>query len=390
MIAEARPRIVYLDHSATTCVHPSVVEAMVPYFSVEYGNPSSVHTLGQHARQALEQSHRTVAEILHCAPREVVFTGSGTESDNLALRGVALARRRDGRHIVTTPIEHHAITHSLEQLVQTLGLEVTEVPVDANGLVQPEAIAAALRPDTILVSVMYANNEVGTIQPLTEIGALVRERGIIFHTDAVQAGGYLSLDVQALQVDLLSLSGHKFHAPKGVGVLYIRRGTPYVSMITGGGQEDGRRSGTENIPGIVGLVTALRQAQSERDAKNERLRALRDHLIGGVLERVPGSQLTGHPERRLPGHASFTIDGVEADALLLALDLEGIAASSGSACASGAAEPSHVLKAMGLPRARAMGALRLSLGDDNQPEDIERALEVLPKVVERLRAFTYV
>ncbi|MCZ7567566.1 MAG: cysteine desulfurase [Ardenticatenaceae bacterium] len=390
MIAEARPRIVYLDHSATTCVHPSVVEAMVPYFSVEYGNPSSVHTLGQHARQALEQSHRTVAEILNCAPREVVFTGSGTESDNLALRGVALARRRDGRHIVTTPIEHHAITHSLEQLVQTLGLEVTEVPVDANGLVQPEAIAAALRPDTILVSVMYANNEVGTIQPLTEIGALVHERGIIFHTDAVQAGGYLSLDVQALQVDLLSLSGHKFHAPKGVGVLYIRRGTPYVSTITGGGQEDGRRSGTENIPGIVGLVTALRQAQSERDAKNERLRALRDHLIGGVLERVPGSQLTGHPERRLPGHASFTIDGVEADALLLALDLEGIAASSGSACASGAAEPSHVLKAMGLPRARAMGALRLSLGDDNQPEDIERALEVLPKVVERLRAFTYV
>lgn len=382
--------IVYLDHSATTGVAASVVEAMLPYFRDAYGNPSSLHALGQRAQQALEQAHRVVAEILNCAPREVVFTGSGTESDNLALRGVALARRHEGRHIVTTPIEHHAISHTLEQLRQTMGVEVTEVPVDEYGLVDPEAVAEALRPDTILVSVMYANNEVGTIQPIAEIGALVRERGITFHTDAVQAGGYLPLDVEALQVDLLSLSGHKFHGPKGVGVLYVRRGTPYVSTLTGGGQEDGRRSGTQNIPGIVGLATALRLAQTDRAAKNERLRAMRDHLIGGVLESVPGSQLTGHPERRLPGHASFTIDGVEADALLLALDLEGIAASSGSACASGAAEPSHVLGAMGVPHAQAMGALRLSLGDDNEPADVERALDVLPKVVERLRAFASV
>lgn len=389
MPAEKKPEMIYLDHSATTRVDPRVVEAMLPYFTEEYGNPSSLHALGQRANQALEQAHRMVAQILNCSPREVVFTGSGTESDNLALRGVALARRHEGCHIVTTPIEHHAITHTLEQLRQTMGVEVTEVPVDEHGRVDPQAVAAALRSDTILVSVMYANNEVGTIQPIAEIGALVRQRGITFHTDAVQAGGYLPLDVEALQVDLLSLSGHKFHGPKGVGVLYVRRGTPYVSTITGGGQEDGRRSGTQNIPGIVGLATALRLAQSERAAKNERLQAMRDHLISGVLESVPGSRLTGQPEWRLPGHASFTIDGVEADALLLALDLESIAASSGSACASGAAEPSHVLQAMGVPRDRAMGALRLSLGDDNEPEEIERALDVLPKVVERLRAFAF-
>lgn len=378
---------IYLDHSATTRVAPEVVEAMVPYFLEHYGNPNSLHHLGQRAHQALEQARRTVAEILNCRPREIVFTGSGTESDNLALSGVVLARREQGRHVVTTPIEHEAILQTLERLRQTMGIEVTQVPVDEDGLVRPEAVAEALRPDTILVSVMYANNEVGTIQPIAEIGALVRERGITFHTDAVQAAGYLTLDVEALNVDLMSLSGHKFHAPKGVGVLYIRKGTPYVSTMTGGGQEEGRRAGTQNIPSIVGLATALRLAQTDRDAKNERLRAMRDHLIGGILESVSGARLTGHRDRRLPGHASFTIDGVEADALLLGLDLEGIAASSGSACSSGAAEPSHVLQAMGVPRSRAMGALRLSLGDDNQPSDVERVLEVLPVVVERLRAF---
>ncbi|HYN87669.1 MAG TPA: cysteine desulfurase family protein [Ardenticatenaceae bacterium] len=389
MAARRSVETIYLDHSATTRVDPRVVEAMVPHFLEDYGNPNSLHYLGQRAHQALESSRRTVAEILNCTPREIVFTGGGSESDNLALRGVALARQSDGRHVVTTPIEHSAVHQTLDQLRRTMGFEVTEVPVDELGMVDPAAVAAALRPDTVLVSVMYANNEVGSVQPIAEIGALLRARGIVFHSDAVQAGGYLPLDVQALNLDLMSLSAHKFHGPKGVGVLYIRRGTPYLPTLTGGGQEEGRRAGTQNIPYIVGLATALHLAQTERAAKNERLQAMRDHLIGGVLESVSGSRLTGHLDHRLPGHASFTIEGVEADALLLGLDLEGIAASSGSACKSGAAEPSHVLTAMGIPRQLAMGALRLTLGDDNQPAEVERALEVLPRVVEQLRAFAF-
>ncbi|NOZ27144.1 MAG: cysteine desulfurase [Chloroflexi bacterium] len=381
--------IIYMDHSATTPVDPRVVEAMLPYFTERYGNPSSLHRLGREASQAMEDARRTVAEILSCHPHEVVFTSCGTESDNMALRGVALAQRARGRgnHIVTTAIEHHAVLHTAEDLRDRYGFEITVVPVDGEGLVHPEAIREALRDDTVLVSVMYANNEVGTIQPLPEIAAITRERGIPLHTDAVQAGGYLPLDVDALGVDLLSLSAHKFYGPKGVGILYVRRGTPLWPIQTGGGHERGRRPGTENIPYIVALATALRLAQEEREAEAARLTALRDRLIDGIEARIPDVRLTGHRTRRLPGHASFIIRGVEAEGMLMGLDLEGICASSGSACTSGAQEPSHVLTAMGIPRRDAVGHLRLTLGRSTRPEDVDRVLDVLPGIVERLRAY---
>lgn len=380
-------RRVYLDHSATTRVHQRVVEAMLPYFTEEYGNPNSLHQRGQRASGAIENARRTVAGILNCSPREVIFTGCGTESDNLAVRGAALAQRQRGGHILTTPIEHEAVLQTAEQLEQYWDYEVSYVPVDEFGRVSVDDVEAALRPNTVLVSIMYANNEVGTIEPLAEIGTMLRERGIVFHTDAVQAGGYLSLDVEALNVDMLALSGHKFHAPKGVGVLYIRRGTPYVNTLTGGGQENGNRSGTQNVPGIVGLATALEIAHTDREAKNTRLIEMRDHLIGSLREHIDGIQLSGHPTDRLPGHASFTFDGIEADGLLLGLDLEGVAASSGSACSSGAVEPSHVLEAMGVEHNRALSALRLTLGDDNEPADVEYALDVVPTVIARLQKF---
>lgn len=380
-------RRVYLDHSATTRVHQRVVEAMLPYFTEEYGNPNSLHQRGQRASGAIENARRTVAGILNCSPREVIFTGCGTESDNLAIRGAALAQRQRGGHILTTPIEHEAVLQTAEQLEQYWDYEVSYVPVDEFGRVSVDDVEAALRPNTVLVSIMYANNEVGTIEPLAEIGTMLRERGIVFHTDAVQAGGYLSLDVEALNVDMLALSGHKFHAPKGVGVLYIRRGTPYVNTLTGGGQENGNRSGTQNVPGIVGLATALEIAHTDREAKNTRLIGMRDHLIGSLREHIDGIQLSGHPTDRLPGHASFTFDGIEADGLLLGLDLEGVAASSGSACSSGAVEPSHVLEAMGVEHNRALSALRLTLGDDNEPADVEYALDVVPTVIARLQKF---
>ncbi len=383
----ATKRQVYMDHSATTPVDPRVLEAMLPYLREEFGNPSSLHRLGQRASRAVEGARRKVAEVLNCAPREVVFTGCGTESDNLAIRGAALALRHKGRHIVTTPVEHKAVLKTVQQLEQHWGFEVTYVPVDRYGRVSAEDVERALRPDTVLISVMYANNEVGTIMPVAEIGRLARERGIIFHCDAVQAGGYLNLDVDELHVDLMALSGHKFHAPKGVGVLYVRRNTPFVSTLTGGGQEAGYRSGTHNVAGIVGLATALELAQTGRDEKNARLRTMRDRLIAELTARVPGMELSGHPTERLPGLASFTLEDVSSDGLLLALDLEGIAASSGSACSSGEITPSHVLKAMGLSHRRSIGALRLSLGDDNTPEDVEYALEVIPRVVERLRQY---
>lgn len=380
-------RRVYLDHSATTRVYERVVEAMLPYFTEEYGNPNSLHQPGQRASGAIENARRTVAGILNCAPREIAFTGCGTESDNLAIRGAALAQRKRGGHIITTPIEHEAVLQTAEQLEQYWDYDVTYLPVDRHGRISVDDVKTALRSNTVLVSIMYANNEVGTIEPLAEIGELLREREIVFHTDAVQAGGYLSLDVDALNVDMLSLSGHKFHAPKGVGVLYIRRGTPYVSTMTGGGHENGKRSGTQNVPSIVGLATALELAHTDRAAKNARLVEMRDRLVAGLRERIEGIQLSGHPTDRLPGHASFTFDNIEADGLLLGLDLEGIAASSGSACSSGAVEPSHVLEAMGVEHNRALSALRLTLGDDNEPADVGYALDVIPTVVQRLQTF---
>ena len=329
-----------------------------------------------------------VARVLNCQAAEIIFTGCGTESDNLALRGVGLAQAARGkRHIITTPIEHHAITHTAAQLAEHFGFEVTYLPVDDYGVADPAAVEAAIRPDTALISVMYANNEVGTIEPIAEIGAIARRHEVPFHTDAVQAGGYLSLDVQALNVDLLSLSAHKFYGPKGVGLLFARRGISVWPVQTGGGQERGRRAGTENIPYIAGMACALELAQAERSAENARLAQLRDRLLAGLLERIPDAGLTGHPTQRLPGHVSLVIRGVEANGLLIALDLVGVAASSGSACASGAAEPSHVLTALKVGHQDALGALRLTLGRQTTQADIDFVVESLPPIVERLRSF---
>ena len=376
---------IYLDHSATTPVDSHVVEAMLPYYSDKFGNASSLHRWGQAALAALDASRRTVAEILNAHPDEIIFTGCGSESDNLALRGVAFARRARGNHIITTPIEHHAILNTAAQLEKEFGFEVTRVPVDRRGVVNPDDLARAITPRTILISVMYANNEIGTIEPLAEIARVAKSREIVFHTDAVQAGGYLELDVDRLGVDLMSLGAHKFHGPKGVGALYVRAGTRLAPTQTGGSQERARRAGTENIPSIVGMATALRIAQSEREPTNARLMALREKLVVGILERVAGSHLTGDPQNRLPGHASFVIPGVVGDEMVLGLDLAGIAASTGSACTAGSAEPSHVLAAMGYAPDVARGALRLTLGRGNTEAEVEFAVSAVADVARKLR-----
>jgi cysteine desulfurase len=378
---------VYLDHAATTAVDPRVVEAMLPYWTQQYGNASSIYTLGREAHRAMEQARQTVADILNSTPKEVIFTSCGTESDNLALRGVAFERRRHSgkNHIITTPIEHHAIIHTVEQLEKHFGFETTFLPVDQYGMVDPADVDRAIRPDTALISVMYANNEVGTIEPIREIGEIARAHKVPFHTDAVQAGGALSLDVKALNVDLLSLSAHKFYGPKGVGILYVRRGVPFLPTQTGGSHERKRRAGTENVAYIVGLATALRLAYEELEESNVRITRLRDKLISGVLERIPDSQLSGHPTQRLPNNASFLFKYIEGESILLNLDLMGVAASSGSACTSGSLEPSHVLTAMGFAHEVAHGSLRLSLGKDNTDQDIDHVLEILPGIIEKLR-----
>jgi cysteine desulfurase len=380
-------RTIYLDHAATTAVDPRVVEAMLPYWTQHYGNASSVYNLGRKAHHALDQARQTVAEILNCMPNEVVFTSCGTESDNLALRGVAFERRHraNKNHIISSPIEHHAIGHTAEQLEKQFGFKVTYVPVDQYGMVDPDDVEQAIRPDTATISIMYANNEVGTIEPIAEIGKIARAHKIPFHTDAVQAGGSLSLDVKALNVDMMSLSAHKFYGPKGVGVLYARRGLPFLPMQTGGGHERKRRAGTENVPYIVGLATALKLAYQEIRESNERITRLRDKLIAGVLERIPDSQLSGHPTQRLANNASFLFKYVEGESILLNLDLLGVAASSGSACTSGSLEPSHVLRAMGFPHEVAHGSLRLSLGKENSDQDVDYVLEILPGIVTKLR-----
>ena len=379
-----------MDHAATTPVDPRVVEAMLPYFSQKYGNASSIYSLGREARQAIEDARRTVADILGCDPKEVIFTSCGSESDNLAIRGVAFAQRHRGKgnHIITSPIEHHAVSHTVEQLEKYFGFEVTYVPVDRYGMVDPDDVGRAIRDDTVLISIMYANNEVGTIEPIAEIGEIARQRGIPFHTDAVQAGGALDLNVDRLKVDLLSLSAHKFYGPKGIGVLYVRQGTPLLPMQTGGGHERNRRAGTENVPYIVGLARALEIAYDELESNNRRIRRLRDRLIEGVLSRIPEAELTGHPTQRLPNNASFVIKYVEGESILLNLDMMGVCASSGSACTSASLEPSHVLLAMGIPPEVAHGSLRLTLGRENTEEDVDYVLEVLPPIVEKLRAMS--
>lgn len=379
--------MIYLDHSATTAVDPRVVEAMAPFWSEAYGNPSSIHALGRRAAAALEDARSRIARLLNCQPTEIVFTGGGTESDNLAVRGVALAQGARGRrHIITTPIEHHAVLHTVAALAEHFDFEVSYVPVDRCGLVDPASVEAAIRPDTALISVIYANNEVGTVQPIGEIAAIARRHGVPFHTDAVQAAGYLPLDVAALGVDLLALSAHKFYGPKGVGLLYVRRGVHLWPTQTGGDQERGRRSGTENVPGIVGMARALEIAHADREAESARLARLRDRLAAGIQAAIPDVEVTGHPTQRLPGHLSLLVRGVEADGVLMGLDLVGVAASSGSACASGAATPSHVLRAMGFGPAEAMGALRLTLGRENREADVDFVIETLPGIVARARA----
>lgn len=381
-------RAVYLDHAATTPVHPQVVEAMLPYFSERYGNASSIHSLGREARQGLEEARATVAGILNCKDDEIVFTSGGTESDNLALRGVSWMNRRRGDHIITSSVEHHAVSHTCEQLERQFGFEVTYLPVDEHGLVDPRDVERSITETTILISIMYANNEVGTVEPIADIGEIAHSRGIPFHTDAVQAAGALSLDVQELNVDLLSLSAHKFYGPKGVGLLYMREGMEVLPIQTGGGHERGLRSGTENVAGIVGLATALRLAEEHREEESNRLAALRDRLVEGVLSSIDHCWLLGHPEKRLANNANIAFEYVEGEGILVGLDVEGIAASSGSACSTGSADPSHVLLAMGVRPDLARGAIRMTLGRENTEEDVDRVLEVLPAIVERLRAMS--
>jgi cysteine desulfurase len=378
-------RTIYLDHAATTPVRPEVLEAMLPFFTELYGNPSSVHGEAEGPREALQRAHQGVADVLGCRPAEIVFTGGGTEADNLAVLGTARALRDRGNHIITTVIEHHAVLRACEQLERE-GFRVTYLAVDGEGLVDLDALERAIDQTTILVSVILANNEIGTIQPIAEISRLVRARGIVFHTDAVQAAGALDLDVSRLGVDLLSLSAHKIYGPKGVGALYARRGTPLAPILFGGDQERGRRSGTENVPGIVGFAVALLLAERERPVEAERLQTLRDRLIDGTLARISTAHLTGHRTRRLPGHASVYLDGVSGEAVLVNLDAAGIACSSGSACRAGSTDPSHVLTAIGLSPQLARNGLRTTLGRATTPEDIDYVLDILPHAVRDARA----
>ncbi|MEJ2709596.1 MAG: cysteine desulfurase family protein [Anaerolineales bacterium] len=378
---------IYLDFAATTPVDPQVVQAMIPYFSDTFGNPSSVHSFGQQAESALEDARELVASQLNCRSDEIVFTSCGSESDNLALRGAALAARqsRNANHILISPVEHHAVSNTARQLAQVYGFELEYLPVDEFGRVHPAQVAQRLKDDTAVVSVMYANNEIGTINPIGEIAAACRQKGVPFHTDAVQAANYLPMDVQDLQVDLLAIGAHKFYGPKGSGALFVRKGTQLVPAQTGGGQEYGLRAGTSNIPYIVGLAEALRLARRERNEQAPRLAALRDHLIGRVLEEIPDARLTGHPSQRLPNHASFVFKGVDGNALLMMLDVEGFACSSGSACKTGSPEPSDVLTALGLSPEWALGSLRVTMGNHTTPDEIEAFLAVLPGLIRRAR-----
>lgn len=377
---------IYMDNAATTAVSPAVVEKMLPYFTECYGNASSIHSTGRDARKALEEARRRVAAVLNCSPNEIYFTSGGSESDNWALKGAAFANRKKGKHIITSAVEHHAILHTCEYL-EKQSCEITYIPVDADGLVNPADVEAAIRPDTILISIMAANNEIGTIQPIEEIAAIAHAHGVLFHTDAVQAIGAIPVDVQKIGCDMLSLSAHKFHGPKGVGVLYIRKGVRLENFMHGGSQERGRRAATENVPGIVGLAEAITLATENLEEKNARIAALRDQLIDG-LTALPYVRLNGHRTKRLPGNCNISVQFIEGEALLLRLDLAGIAASSGSACTSGSLDPSHVLLAIGLPHAIAHGSLRLSLSDTNTQEDVDYVLNTLPGIIETLRSMS--
>ena len=378
---------IYLDYAATTPMHPEVVKAMLPYFTDVFGNPSSIHSYGQEAKGAIEEARVKVADLIGARGEEIIFTSGGTEADNFALKGVAFANESKGNHIITSSIEHHAGIETCKFL-ERRGFRVTYLPVDEYGLVDPGDVKKAITDKTILISVMQANNEMGTIEPIAEIGRIAKEAGIYFHTDAVQAVGHIPVDVNELEVDLLAMSAHKVYGPKGVGALYIRKGTKLIPFMHGGDQERRRRASTENVPGIVGLGKAVELAQQEMAEEAERLTYLRDQLIKGLLGRIDHTRLNGHPLKRLPNNVNVSVDYVEGESMLLNLDLEGICASTGSACSSSSLEPSHVLLALGLSPEQAHGSLRFSLGKWTSEEEIERVLEVLPRVVAKLRAMS--
>ena len=378
---------IYLDYAATTPMHPEVMEAMLPYFSDSFGNPSSIHSFGQEAKEAIESARDKVATLIGARSEEIVFTSGGTEADNFALKGIACANRNKGSHIITSSIEHHAVMETCKSL-EKWGITVTYLPVDEHGLVDPDDVKKAITDKTILVSIMHASNEVGTIEPIAEISKIVKEVGIYFHTDAVQTVGHIAVDVNELGVDLLSVSGHKLYGPKGIGALYIRKGTKLLSFMHGGEQERKRRAGTNNVPGIVGLGKAAGVTQQEMHEEARRLTRLRDKLIQGLLHRIDHTHLNGHPLKRLPNNVNVSIDFVEGESMCLNLDLEGIGTSTGSACTSSSLEPSHVLLALGLSPEQAHSSLRLTLGRWTTEEEIDRVLEVLPHIIAKLRAMS--
>ncbi|HOV40292.1 MAG TPA: cysteine desulfurase NifS [Oscillospiraceae bacterium] len=380
-------RVIYADNAATTRVSKRVLDAMMPYFAENYGNASSIYSIGRNAKKALEDARERIAKVLGAEPSEIYFTSGGSESDNWAIRGTAERLGAKGKkHIVTSAFEHHAVLHVCEYLEKN-GYEVTYVPVNANGIINPEDVRKAIRPDTALVTIMYANNEIGTIQPIGEIAKICHEAGVLFHTDAVQAIGNVPINVKEQDIDMLSLSGHKIHAQKGIGVLYIKKGILIPNLIFGGGQERGKRAGTENIPAIVGLAEAMEAAVEHIPAKVEKVSKMRDRLIDGILK-IPRTRLNGDREKHLCGNVNVSIEGIEGESLLLMLDMKGICASSGSACTSGSLDPSHVLLALGLKHEVAHGSLRLSLSEENTDEEIDYILEVIPQIVEKLRAMS--
>ncbi len=384
MLNNQETPVIYVDNSATTKMSQTAVAAMLPYMDKFYGNPSSLHSVGQQAAECLAEARATIAALLDCTPAEIYFTSGGSESDNQAiLSAAAIGERKGKKHIISTAIEHHAVLHTLQKL-QKRGFEVTLLDVSAEGMVTAEQVAAAIRPDTCLVSVMFANNEIGTIQPIAEIGAVCQEKGVLFHTDAVQAVGHVPVSVKDARADFLALSAHKFHGPKGIGVLYARKGLPLINLIEGGAQEKGKRAGTENIPAIMGMAAAMKEACENLDANMAKMQALRDRLIEGISV-IPHSALNGHTEKRLPNNVHFCFEGIEGESLLLLLDDKGICASSGSACTSGSLDPSHVLLAIGRPHEVAHGSLRLSLSEENTPEEIEYIIKAVPEVVDYLR-----
>lgn len=375
---------IYVDNAATTKVAPEVLEAMLPYFTQDYGNPSSIYAEGRKAKSAIEHAREQVAAAIGADPKEIYFTGSGSEADNWAIRSTARALKSKGNHIITSAVEHHAVLHTCKDL-ESQGYEVTYLPVDKYGMVSPDDVKSAIKDTTVLISIMLANNEIGTIMPIAEIGEIAKAAGIVFHTDAVQAIGNIPVDVNAMNVDMLSLTGHKFHGPKGSGALYVRNGVKLMSFITGGAQERMRRAGTENVPGIVGLGKAIELATANIPEKQKKLTALRDAYIKKVLETIPYSRLNGHPTKRLPGNANISFEFIEGEGMLLCLDMKGISASSGSACTSGSLDPSHVLLAIGLKHEEAHGSLRVSFGEDNTTDDVNYIADSLKEIVERLR-----